>query len=162
MKKNKINKEKMKLFIDMYLKTSEIDDLFEWINKEHKKEEKEEYKVNVTDESIAIYDMYPSKCPIRGARLKTGGKTKDKIVKLIDKHGYQAIKTSVQSYIKESIESKVYFKSFSTLLNNLNIEDYITEDLKSKNDTVSYLLNGEINQCLRKEVPQGGIVLKNR
>ena len=164
MKKTKANIDKMKMFIDMYLKTDDIDVIFDWISNETKKEGKKEIPKDFSAEVESIYKLYPSSCPIRQASLSKSKKDKVKINRLIGAYGYDNVKEAIERYIKESRTHNVYFKGFSTLLNNLDIENESVADKKVREseEVVSYILNGKIEQCKRISVPSGGIILSNR
>ena len=83
------------------------------------KEEKE--KVSSTDYSeqvLALYKLYPAKCPLRGASTQKCDKCKKKIAGLLKQMPYEELKKIFVRYIDENY-NKHYLLNFQTFLNNL-------------------------------------------
>ena len=84
----------------------------------------EEYKADVQ----TIYDLYPSKCLVRGAPLGKSKKDKDKIAILLrDSYTVEKLSYNINRYVKECKKHSIYMMRFATLLNN--IPDYEIEAL---------------------------------
>lgn len=74
----------------------------------------------VSQEDIdKIYKLYPAKCPFRGTATGKCDKNKAQIETWIRKIGTKELYFRVNRYVQETTRDKVYFKNFSTLLNNL-------------------------------------------
>jgi len=86
-------------------------------------EEKEEEEDTDKEEEISeIYNLYPSKCPVKNTSTGKTLKNKDKIRSLLKLKSKDEICSIINRYSKECKESKIYMKNFSTFLNN--IPDY--------------------------------------
>jgi len=88
-------------------------------------EEKEEVKEKEKKEIDEIYNLYPSKCPIKNSSTGKSLKDKDKIKTLIKSKPKDELISTIEKYILECSKNKIYMKNFSTFLNNL--PDYSIE-----------------------------------
>lgn len=96
-----------------------------------------------------IYNLYPSKCPMRNTSLGKSRKDKDRIKKLLKVY----TRKEIESVVKEEISQKLgrqYMQNFSTFLNNFpdpnTIEDkglFVTMDI-GKDDSKSVVIGGQI------------------
>ena len=97
--------------------------------------------VNVNDNVIKeIYSLYPSKCPIKGSSTGKTSKNKEKIKSLLKTMKVEDLKSTIERYLKECIDSKTFIKNFGTLLNNL--PDYSEESVSAKEKLYTYWLEG--------------------
>jgi len=76
-----------------------------------------ESKLNI--EIDEIYNLYPSKCPIKNSSTGKSLKDKDKIKTLIKSKSKDELISTIEKYILECSKNKIYMKNFSTFLNNL-------------------------------------------
>ena len=89
-----------------------------------------------------IYNLYPSKCPMRNTSLGKSRKDKDRIKKLLKVYTREEIERVVKEEISQKL-GKQYMQNFSTFLNNFpdpnTLEDkdlFITMDI-GKDDSKS-------------------------
>lgn len=90
-------------------------------NNRIKEEKEEKEKVSSTDYSeqvLALYKLYPAKCPLRGASTQKCDKCKKKIAGLLKQMPYEELKKIFVRYIDENY-NKHYLLNFQTFLNNL-------------------------------------------
>lgn len=64
-----------------------------------------------------IYNLYPSKCPMRNTSLGKSRKDKDRIKKLLKVYTREEIERVVKEEISQKL-GKQYMQNFSTFLNN--------------------------------------------
>lgn len=64
-----------------------------------------------------IYNLYPSKCPMRNTSLGKSRKDKDRIKKLLKLYTREEIERVVKEEISQKL-GKQYMQNFSTFLNN--------------------------------------------
>ena len=69
-----------------------------------------------------IYELYPSKCPIKNSSTGKCSKDKIRILTLLKTKSKDEIMSIIKIYVNECTTSKTYIKNFSTFLNN--IPDY--------------------------------------
>jgi len=83
------------------------------------------------DDIKNIYNLYPSKCIVKGSST---GKTREKNLKQIEtalkKYTFSELSLIIERYIQECKKSQTYMKNFTTFLNN--IPDYSEEQGKEK------------------------------
>ena len=103
-------------------------------NKQERKNIKnEENNINInnisSDQEFVdyIYNLYPSKCPKRGASLGKCSKNKDAILRLMKKYTREQIESGVKKEINERY-GKQYMRNFSTFLNNFPDPNILTFD----------------------------------
>lgn len=89
-------------------------------NKENSKKEK------FIDE---IYNLYPSKCPVRDISTGKCKKDKDRIEKLLHTYSREEIKLVVKKEIEDKL-GKFPLKNFSTFLNNFPDPEEIKQELQ--------------------------------
>ena len=78
--------------------------------------------VEIKDDDISefidyIYNLYPSKCPMRNTSLGKSRKDKDRIKKLLKLYTKEEIERVVKEEISQKL-GKQYMQNFSTFLNN--------------------------------------------
>ena len=96
-----------------------------------------------------IYNLYPSKCPMRNTSLGKSRKDKDRIKKLLKVYTREEIEKVVKEEISQKL-GKQYMQNFSTFLNNFpdpnTLEDkglFVTMDIgKDDSKTVTSLVIG--------------------
>lgn len=74
--------------------------------------------VNVNDIE-EIYNMYPSKCPIKNSSTGKSTSHKKKIKILLKEYSVEELKHKIEWYVTECKNSKTFLKNFGTFLNNL-------------------------------------------
>lgn len=154
MNNTKKNSEELTLLIELYNKTNNLQPIFDWIKTGNKKEVVK--AESISEEALTLYDIYPNRCVIRGASLGKGSKNKIKLHQLLKSNSFSSIKKTIEDYIDDCISNKVYFKNFTTFLNNIEIVD----DTKKKVDEqVKCLFEGGVLECLRSKVPNGAIII---
>lgn len=83
-----------------------------------------------------IYDLYPTKCPMRCTSTGKCAKNKTQIKALLKNHSEAELTYTIKRYVDECTKYGSYLKNFSTFLNQL--PDY-SDDLrlfdKRKEDT---------------------------
>lgn len=96
-----------------------------------------------------IYNLYPSKCPMRNTSLGKSRKDKDRIKKLLKLYTREEIERVVKEEISQKL-GKQYMQNFSTFLNNFpdpnTISDkglFVTMDI-GKDDSKSVVIGGQI------------------
>ncbi len=87
-------------------------------NKNEKNNKKEDNKIKA--ESIErLYSLYPTKCPTRGATLKSASKDKKAIDKALKLHTEEQLTIMLTKYVEECTNTKIYMKAQATFYNNL-------------------------------------------
>lgn len=77
-----------------------------------------ETEPNDSEQVLALYKLYPAKCPLRGASTQKCDKCKKKIAGLLKQMPYEELKKIFVRYIDENY-NKHYLLNFQTFLNNL-------------------------------------------
>lgn len=80
-----------------------------------------------------LYNLYPVRCPISKRALGKGKKSKDKIGKLLKQYESKDIEKRINLYIQDCNQTRTYYKSFDTFLNN--IDTVITDEPVQKKST---------------------------
>ena len=93
-----------------------------------------------------MYDLYPTKCPIRGASLGKSYKDKERIQKLLRQYTEDEIEIVFKKEIEEKY-NKHYMQNFSTFLNNFPDPNVMFSDSEeevqmTKDDKL--IINGQI------------------
>lgn len=94
-----------------------------------------EYSRISKDDVDEVYKAYPTKCIITGRSSGKSSKDKERIKRLLRKNTKEKLVSTVEKYLEDCKENKVYMKNFSTFLNNL--PDYPDEEEKPESNTVS-------------------------
>lgn len=81
-----------------------------------------------------IYNLYPAKCPFRNVSTGKTKKNKDKIKSLLNDYTVEELETTIKTYVSECVQSKTYFKNFTTLLNNLPDYSQSEQEIKTTPD----------------------------
>lgn len=80
-----------------------------------------------------IYEIYPTKCPVKNRSTGKNAKNRKQIESLIKKNSFENIKTRVTNYVNESEKDKVWIKNFSSILNELpELEDQTKKPITSE------------------------------
>lgn len=66
-----------------------------------------------------VYKSYPTRCVVRGAHLGKSWSNKKQIERVLQKREKEDILYTINRYVNECREKKVYMKNFSTFLNNI-------------------------------------------
>jgi len=141
----KMNSMQQDMFVD-YLKRNDK-------KHESKANKSKEYPPKVEE----VYKRYPDRCPVRNAPSGKNSKCKDKIVKLMELFSAHVIVKSIDSYINDCVNHKIYIKNFLTYLNSF--EPVAVEEPKNSEDIVNYFLGGNVNTCKRAELPIGAVII---
>jgi len=99
---------------------------------------KKEIEINIKEilenQIEEIYELYPTKCPIKKKSTGKNVKNKKQIEVLIKNNSFENIKTRLKNYVDDCEKHKVWIKNFSTILNQLpeieeeTIKETITND----------------------------------
>lgn len=108
--------------------------------------ERKEKESSCNDDDFVdmIYDIYPTKCPQRGASLGKSRKDKERIKRLLKTYTKEQIEAVVKKEVDDKY-NKEYMQNFSTFLNNFpdpTCADMKVEEEKEKSDVL--VLNGQI------------------
>lgn len=101
----------------------------------NKQETKNKEQINNTIDFL--YNLYPSKCVIKKNSTGKSSNDKIKIKSLLKNISKEDLKITIEKYVLDCKENKVFMKNFKTFLNNL--PDYSEEENKEiKNDSLIY------------------------
>ena len=104
--------------------TSQQPSIIEEGNNGNKKKKKKD--ILYSPEVEELYDMYPSRCPLRNTETGKRTKCKNSLVKLLKERSFEDLKRNMQKYLDDTF-NKHYLKDFQTFLNNY--PDYPADEL---------------------------------
>ena len=107
-------------------------------------EEKENTKASVD----FLYEIYPSKCPVKNVSTGKGQSCKDKISSLLKSKTKEEIEISILHYLSEQKKALRYIMNFKTLLNNLP-DAFSKPTQNTEIDKLKYRWKDEGNQIIR-------------
>ena len=83
----------------------------------------EEEKEIIKENAVFLYDLYPTRCPVRDASNNKGEKDKLKLEKILKTKTVDEMQELIQLYVEDCKNNKIYMKHFSSFLNNLPDKD---------------------------------------
>jgi hypothetical protein len=107
-------------------------------------EKKEKVFDETSDFIEKIYQIYPSKCPMRGSSLGKCTKDKERIKKLLKTYTEEQIEFIVKKEVEDKY-GKNYMQNFSTFLNNFPDPSYIEVPVSTPTESKDTIcINGQI------------------